>query len=502
MTKLFALVFFGLLSLRALPAHAYAVGRAPSLRSLTQSADFVVKATALRSQPVVDASFYSGQGFKPYKTHFKIVSSIKGEAAGEIEFHHMGFDQSYGSVISYIPNALHFEAGRTYLLWAKKTPQGNWRQIDEQPLLRSSGALQTLDDTPIPDTKADINDIAWNELMTLLQSDNSLLARAAMRKLDSLSNWDLGVVVFDRPRVLKTLAPFFTSPEEAIAHVAIDATRSQKAPTIQAELIEATKTGFPSVRAAALLALMDLKTAEVRVAALANARDNSPVVRAAALLLLADFRGPEARAEWRNAATSRDEKVRTAVADAVGKAHDGAMPDVLDTLLDDTAPTVREAAARALLVLPAASAHGVWKKRRAHRDYWMVFVNALAAKDAAPYRADLARAVLTKTRPPGNVTPNGQDAAYTSWHLLFEDLRGQPRAFQLAAQTVPLWDALENGGDWGSDAPEQLYEWLRRIGLETRAQSFRRRVEAKKTYMTFHFNRADEEIKSGRAWHH
>lgn len=483
----------------AAPGHAYIVGPPLSLQEMMDASDLVVKATALGTEPVADERFRPLSGFRICSTRFKVVSTLKGEADDEIRFHHYGKAPGRFGIF-YAPQYLDFKAGRTYLLWAKKSDNGAWSQVSTAPTMRPQGACLTLDATPAA-AASGIKATVWNELNLLLTSDDGEDVRYAIRELDSRSDIRSGTATFDRTAVLNAIAPFFKSQDVATAETALKAAANGDARPVEMALIQAATGTGPKLRAGALRALLGLKTDDARKTAFAATHDQEPEVRATALLLVADFDGHEARVVWQEAARDGAEAVRIGAANGMLRARDGETAGALDTLIDDKSPLVRQAAATALLVLPAASARSVWRKRSAHPEFWMVFTNALAAEDSAPYRAALARILRTSARPPGNVTLGGQDPVYTAWYLLFNDLRRRRPDFQTAPDNRPLWKALE-ACNWGSAEPEQLYEWYRRIGMEERAQIFRRDIEAKNGNMRLYFDRADETIEGGRPWSH
>jgi len=143
------------------PAQAFLFGRVLSIKELTDTSDLFLKATALSSTPITDDEFTPISGFLAYNTKFKVITVLKGEAPAEVGFHHYGKGGPPGHMF-YWPESFNFKPGRTYLLWAKKTPDGVLRQFGMATATHGQIAVLTRDAAPVIGIVA--RDIVWNEL--------------------------------------------------------------------------------------------------------------------------------------------------------------------------------------------------------------------------------------------------------------------------------------------------------------------------------------------------
>jgi hypothetical protein len=132
-------------------AWGYLVGPPLSLDKLAAEADLIFKGTAVSGSPVQDEWFKPCAGFVSQETQFKVISVLKGDAPGAaLRFRH--YDESkipQGRVFQ--PQYYHFEAGRTYLVFAKRSETaGVFRQARANHTGKEDqGVLLCPDDQPI-----------------------------------------------------------------------------------------------------------------------------------------------------------------------------------------------------------------------------------------------------------------------------------------------------------------------------------------------------------------
>jgi hypothetical protein len=111
-------------------ALGYLVGLPLSLEKLESEADLVFKGTAISSELAQDEWFKPYAGFVAKETEFRIISVLKGEVpVAKLRFRHYDEDKlPQGRMFQ--PQYYHFEAGRTYLVFAKRSESaGFFRQF-------------------------------------------------------------------------------------------------------------------------------------------------------------------------------------------------------------------------------------------------------------------------------------------------------------------------------------------------------------------------------------
>lgn len=341
---------------RGARARAYRMDEPFSLGKLDLQSSLIVKATALASEPV--RNDLTGAPVKmtdaPYAltvTRFKIISVLKGKLApgDEINFRHYAFILPFQGSWTYSVKNYNFSVGRSYFLWANRDSD-NWQPFSPyDSSFSDQGALLTADDAPI---KGQIRDVVWNQIQGLLASQKIGDGTTGLRYLSFMRRRNAGVFAettgdFTNDEVAEALRPFIGASNPFVAVAAISAAQFD-APRFAAELLSASQSPEPNVRAAAIVALSKVVTPDSEAGIRAGVNSSSSGVAAAALRALAAFPGDAARATWKRWAKSDDPARRRAVADAIADAHDEAMLPILKALTHDADSSVRYAASSAL----------------------------------------------------------------------------------------------------------------------------------------------------------
>jgi hypothetical protein len=512
-------------------ALAYAVAAPVELEKLTEEADIIFKAKAVSSAAVKDAWFKPVSSFEARETEFKIVSIIKGAHAGDtLRFRH--YDVSEGPQMRvYQPQYYHFEAGGTYIVFAKQTEAaGVFRQLWANHKSRDDqGVLRCGDDKPVPAGK--VKEIVWAELQALLQSPLAKDVTYAMRQLDMMSSdgghFD-GTKDFERSDVLKAIGPLMTNDQAEIARAAIGVagSRNPYMSDDRAEFWLATvgTAEIPGIgkmdpkmknfggeffwkeligiadgkadagtRALAIRALGLVRKPTVREALARWVKDSEASMRAAAALLAAD--SPQAESLEYLSALSKDPapEVRRCAAYAIGYTQQVKLAGKLGGLLKDQDGEVRRAASQSLLSFSPkdAAMAKVFQENISNEEFSPLFLNALAREKPEDHLDALAKVVVEKTQPKN--WRGGQIPSFTAWNILFKYLQSRPGSELHAGKFDRYLDAMEKGYVTGSSEPRDIYAFYLQRGMSERAKRYRAEVKKTATYnLDYFFDQVDE----------
>jgi hypothetical protein len=515
-------------------ALAYPVGPALPLQELFQQSDLVCKVTAISSKPVEDAAFDKVAGYLPHDTKLKVIAVYRGkEEAKEIAFRHylQGKD---GLHPGYQPQHYKFEAGRTYILFAKKAAgEGNYRQLFKNHTSQEDQGLLLAASDAKHEGLA-IDEIFWLELTGLLESKKLEDVQYALSHLDTLSGGDWREQHdLDRGRVLGAIAPLMKSPQPEIARAAIRALGGGN-PYMSEEtnagwLATVGKGHMPGygdwdpgenlggklywkelaaivngkspieTRTLALRALGRSGADEVLPLAEKWLRDPEPKIRGAAASLLADFPDRANTNLLKQLTKDPEPAARRGAAQAIGYAQFAHLIPELAPLVDDADLEVSQAAAMSLLSFSLEESKAALTAHLDHKQYHPLFVNALAQNDPEPYLEPLCQVIRTNRVPEdwwGGFVPWGD-----SWNVLYKYVQAQPAAKLETPKLKPVLDALEfpatgnpNGPDYySSSEPRDLYAFYVQRGLTDRAKAFRALCKKTITYdIDYYFNMVDE----------
>lgn len=188
-------------------AEAEMMGPPLPLDKLADQADIIFKGTAVSSVPVQDTSLPPVKSeFTVQETQFKVVSTVKGDKPGDIlKFHHYDVPNMQGSSTDF-PQFYHFEPGRTYLVFAKKSDPGIFIQLSNHPTAKvDQGAVLCANDQPA--FVGTIKEVVWFELIGMLRSTKSDDVTYARSQLDQMSDGGSGgfgaLSDFDRKDVIE-----------------------------------------------------------------------------------------------------------------------------------------------------------------------------------------------------------------------------------------------------------------------------------------------------------
>jgi hypothetical protein len=506
------------------PAGAYPVGPAVSLNKLTEMADLIVKARAIATEKTDDAWFTPHPGFAASATKLEPLTFLKGEpAAGVITFRHYASEPEGPSF--FMPQHYEFTPGRCYLVFAAKTGKpGVFRQLWANHTDKEDQGVLRIADNRLPVGES-VRAACWSGLTGLLASGTTDDVVYAIRQLDQMSGTGWSALKdFPRPEVAEAIRPLLASTNREVVLAAIAAASSRNPHTGNEALhwlVTVGKGHLPGIAARdarfdnlsgrllwrELAAVADGNApAEVRSAAIrALGRsgveelhprlerwcgDPEALVRQAAMVLLSDSREQDALRLIREAAGDPAAEVRQGAAQAIGFAQETTLVPLLGRLLADTAPKVRQAAAMSLLSFDVAVAAEVMREHLRDPEYHSLFVNALAARDPAPYTAELQQIVV------GNEQPRqfwgGRIPAADSWDILFRHVQSQPAADLQAGKFDAALQALGNLKWHSSSEPRDLYALYLQRGLTNRAQAFRQQCRRTLSYdIDYYFNQVD-----------
>jgi len=512
-------------------ARGYRVGAPLSLQKLTEEADIIFKGTAIFGAPVQDNWFKPYQDFITRETLFKVISVIKGKSLGDkLVFRHYEEDaQPRGRMFQ--PQHYHFEVGRSYIVFAKKTGvAGVFRQLwMYHKTKEDQGVLLCVDDKP---TAAEtVKEVLWAELTAMLRSAEVSDVTYAIGQLDQMSGgrgrFD-GLSDFDRKDVLVAVRRLMTNRESSIAQAAIALVGSHnpymsdertlfwlatvgsaEVPGIGKmdpkmknvggglywkDLIVLADSKAPNAtRAMAVRALGLVREASLKKPIERWLADPAPDVRASAALLLADFPGPETCGRLTHLSSDAAPEVRACVARAAGFGQKVEMGDVLAKLLVDEELEVRQAAAMSLLSFsPKNKAVGqIFRANIENEEFKPLFLIALAREKPANYLDALARVVVEKPEPKNFW--GGQIPAFTAWEILFKYLQTQPADQVRSGKFDRHLDALEKVGHYSSSEPRDIYAFYVQRGMIERAKRFRQEAIKAVSYdLDYYFKQVDE----------
>lgn len=313
-------------------ASAYLVRAAEDLEKITQQADVIFKGTVLGEAPVHDASFRSLPGFAVCDTELAVVSVVKGEQIpGRLRFRHYDQEPKAG-MQEYMPQFYHFEEGRTYVVFAKKTgTEGVLQQMwPAHTYKQDQGVLRCADRRPTED--GTVKEVLWAELQTLLRSPALPDVLYGLQQMDDMSNGAIrnlnATGDFDRAEVIQAVAYLMQGEDPALAQAVLRIVGSRnpymsdetaeawpaalghgegpatgqwdpKAKNIGGELLGqelialGNGPGLAATRALAIRALGRVGNPALAEPLSHWLQDPEVAVRAAATLLLADFPGVE-----------------------------------------------------------------------------------------------------------------------------------------------------------------------------------------------------------------
>ena len=511
-------------------AWGYAVGPPLSLDKLAAEADLIFKGTAVSSQPVQDEWFKPCPGFVATETEFSVISVIKGDTPGpRLRFRHYDeTKQPEGRMFQ--PQYYHFESGRTYLVFAKRSETaGAFRQLQANHTGKEDQGVQLCsNDQPVG--ARTVKEAMWDELTLMLKSTDGTNVTYAIRQLDQMSGRRDGfsdTQDFDRTNVLNVVHGLMSSSSAMVAQAAIAAVGSHNPylsdertifwlATVGSGEVPGMGKMDPHMKntggelyAQELVALADSQAAKdtraMAIQALGLVREPAlkkpierwlgnpdPSVRAAATLLLAEFPGPECCKRLAVLAADAAPEVRACVARAAGFGQQEEAADTLSKLLADREEKVRTVAAMSLLSFSPKNKAiaNVFHANLENEDFKPLFLLALARENPADYLDALARAVEQKTEPKNFW--GGQIPAFTAWEILFRYLQGQSAETLRSGKLDRYLDAMEKVGNYSSSEPRDIYAFYLQRGLTERAKRFRTAASKAASYdLDYYFKEVD-----------
>jgi hypothetical protein len=512
-------------------ALGYLVGLPLSLDKLTSEVDLVFKGTAVSNEPVQDDWFKPYAGFVAKETEFKVISVVKGDATiAKLRFRHYDEDKLPEGRM-FQPQYYHFETGRTYLVFAKRSESaGVFRQFQANHTGKEDlGALLCANDQPV--VAKTVKEAIWNELTRLLRSTDATNVTYAIRQLDQMSGRRdsfTDTEDFDRANVVNAIHGLMMESNPTIAQAAITVVGSHNPylsdeRTIQwlatvgsAEVpgmgkmdpkmkntggelywkdlvLLADSKGTNGTRAMAIQALGLVREPSLKQPIERWLADPDPAIRAAATLLLADFPGPESCRRLKALAGDASPEVRTCAARAVGFSQQAEAEDTLAKLLADRETQVRTAAAMSLLSFSPKdkSIADIFRANLENEEFKPLFLLALAREHPADYLDGLARAVEQKSEPKN--WWGGQIPAFTAWEILFRHLQRQPVEALNSGKLDRYLDAVEKVGNYSSSEPRDTYAFYLQRGMTERAKKYREAARKAALYdLDYYFKQVDE----------
>ncbi len=429
----------------------------------------------------------------------------------------------------FMPQHYEFTPGRSYILFAKKTDSpALFSQLWMNHTSKSDqGLLLAANDLPL--RARSVKEACWLNLLELQVSANAEDVVYALRQLDQMSGdksseWFMDLKDFPREDVVELVRPLLATQNAKTLAAAIEVAGSRNPHTstdAQFWLVTVGKGHLPgfaardpkvtnlagrllwreltavadsrapaNLRASAVRALGRSAVPELPTLLQQWARDDQPLIREAALVLLADFPGETSQHLIQNAAADHAAEVRQGAAQAIGFGQFTSLVSLLDKLLKDDSFAVRQAAAMSLLSFSLAASGEVLRQNIRDTEYHTLFVNALAASDAAPYLTNL-QGIILKNLEPAHFW-GGRIPAVDSWDILFKYLQSRPPEELQSGKLDTSLDALEKLKWYGSSEPRDLYALYLQRGLTRRARAFREQCSRTFTYdINYYFRMVD-----------
>jgi hypothetical protein len=516
-------------------ALGYAVAPAVPMDVLVKEADVILKGAVLASAKVKDDSFKAYPHWAVFSTRMKVVSVLKGELAErEVEFRHYDADPDSKMGFMFSPQWYHFEAGRSYVVFAKgTTTPGMLRAIwDSHRGKEDQGLVMAADDAPIA-AGTEVKRAVWGELTKLAGSEKGTDVQYAIRQLHSMSSGDRhdGTNDFAREQVMGVLAPLIGNPDVGVAAAAVEVVGShspylredyigwlatvgkgnllsrghskypEKWENVDARkaldrLMEVAEKGKDTgLRARAIRAMGLTREQRVREGLRKWSVDPAAEVRAAAAVVWADFPSAETCGKLTELAADKDSSVRRSVAAAVGFLQEPALVGLLEKFLKDPDERLRAAAGMSAVSFDPSESGELLKAFRKDPDFGATFVNALALADAKPYLDELARIVSGNEEPKLHFV--SQMPVYTSWQILKAEMETRTAAELAGGGLDKYLDALELPPNTGSGPFQEVYQFYVERGLKERAARFREAAKRRiTTYdIDYYFKRVDESVR-------
>ena len=509
---------------------AYLVAGSVKMAKLVETADVVVKAKVVATEPIEDKWFTPYPHYGGYATELEVISTLKGELPkGKVSFQHYDWVNEGPGGIMFMPQHYSFAKGRTYIIFAKtvkETPKGVvLRQLWKHHKSKSDqGVVLAADETPV--AAKSVKDAVWDELTKLLKAEAPADVCYAIKQLREMGNLRRypSLNDFETDRVLTALQPLLFSKDVKVAEAAVKAIGGD-APYLDEQNIEqwlstAGKRKFPGlagrdaeyvntgaqkywqdlaqvadghasvkVRATAIRAMGWAKEPAIFPNVTKWLGDPEPSVRRSAALLLGDFAEGNAVPLLKTASADEDPGVRVGVALAVGFGQFTEGLPLLERLVKDDEINVRHAAAKSLLSFEVRKVERILKANK-DGDFKAVFVNALAQGNPEPYLDDLIEIVERRLEPPnwwGGHIPCG-----VSWKILFKYLGSRETTVLKSGKLKRQLDALERMKFYSSSEPRDLYRLYVKTGMTERAQRFRRHCMTLRMNMEKYLKEVDD----------
>jgi hypothetical protein len=531
-SRIWLLIAIGSLAISRM-ATGYMVGPSLTLDQLVEESDVIFKGEAIEGKPVQDEWFKDIPGYEARETRFKIISQIKGEAGnGEVLFRHYDQKADYSGGLSYSPQLYHFEPGRTYIVFADKTANGNRQTRLSHTMQQDLGVLRCRDERPV--TAKTLREIYWAELIAMRDSPVADDVVYAIRQLDEMSDSpgrrEIGDATdFSRIEVLSAVRGLISRPEPEIAQAAIrligdgspylsdglapywlgtvgvetpgltrfePGTRNAGGALAWRELAAvANSRAAPETRALAIRAMGLAKNWRLQEWLHDWLRDPAVPVRAAAILIFCDFAPPGDYTRRQIIEFSADPapEVRKCAAYAIGFMQNPDLVPFLPQLIKDKDSSVRRAALESLHSfrpeIPTVAA--ALKQDLANPESQPLSLLALARENPGAHLEELAKAIEGKTSPTNS--SGGEIPTFTAWKLLFKHLRAQPAADIRSGKWDRYLDALEKVGQYSSSEPRDIYAFYLQRGMPERAAKYREKAKKAATYdLDYYFDMVDK----------
>jgi|GEM_PF-2152008 len=324
------------------------------LEAMTAAADLVFKGCVISTRAETNTAF--PEWGKPYASEFKVISVLKGSPQTDVVvLHHITHgpnDWSGGSP----PQNFHFEAGRSYLIFAVKADRPDYlyspssnnvaRPNEFRQPMQGEIANRTLDARRVDGLS--VKDACWLELNLLLIDLNPTNQIYAVDKLDSLSlagrsndMWSRSAD-FKRRNVLSALLPLVTTSNELVASrvigcYAVESNTAVMLAPFAATLIKVATNGTtPNLRLSAIASLSGEDFEAISNSLTQLLHNPSGKIRSQAIELLGLFPGDFAERTLQVLASDDSAKVRAGVADVIGnKKLESLLPTLTKLFTED-----------------------------------------------------------------------------------------------------------------------------------------------------------------------